>query len=68
MEREELLAMIRGTTRAVRAYATEGRGRAKEDPVLLNPLRELIYESISAFLPGGAPCARCGGSGVEPTP
>jgi hypothetical protein len=68
MDREELLAMIRGTTRAIRSYGMEAGGKAKEDQGLINAARDLIYESSVTFLPSGNPCARCNGSGVEPTP
>ena len=68
MDREELLAMIRHTARSIRSYSTEQRESAAEDQALINAARDLIYESISTFLPGGTPCARCNGSGVEPTP
>ena len=74
MDRTDLLLTIGKAATTLRIFREAILERApereaiSEDTALRRAVRDLIYQANVLFLPGGTPCSRCNGSGVEPSP
>ncbi len=70
MDRNDLLLTIGNTTTFLRIYTEEilelNPEGINNDESLKKAIRDLVEQTNVLLLPGGTPCARCNGSGVEP--